>query len=137
VDDNHDAAESLAMILRLVGFDVTVCYDASTALRMATRTPFDVCVSDINMPGVSGYELARQLRGVAAGRPLYLVAVTARTSEEDRVKSYEAGFDLHVAKPADPLDLIAAVRTNGERVAAHRRGAGPAPSLPRATFQFV
>jgi two-component system OmpR family response regulator len=135
VDDNRDAAESLAMILRLVGFEVTVCFDAATALLMASRVVFDVCVSDINMPGVSGYELARQLRAAANGEPLYLVALTARTSEEDRVRSYEAGFDLHLVKPADPLELIGTVRTNGERIAALRRGGGPTPSVPRSRWQ--
>ena len=137
VDDNRDAAESLAMILRLVGFEVTVCFDAPTALLMATRTVFDVCVSDINMPGTSGYELARQLRASASGAPLFLIALTARTSDEDRLRSYEAGFDLHLVKPADPLELIATVRTNGDRIATLRGRNGPTPAAPRSRWQII
>jgi CheY-like chemotaxis protein len=134
VDDNRDAVESLAMILRLVGLNVSVYYDAPSAIEAAARSYPDVCVSDISMPGVSGYELARQLRAATAGRPLYLIALTARTSDEDRQRSYEAGFDLHLNKPADPMDLITTVRTHGERVAARRMTEAP-PLLERAWFR--
>lgn len=134
VDDNHDAVESLAMILRLVGCEVSVFYNAPNAIEAAARSQPDVCVSDISMPGVSGYELARQLRASTTGKPLFLIALTARTSDEDRKRSYEAGFDLHMNKPADPLDLISMVRTHGARIAARRCSESPPGSLERSRF---
>ena len=134
VDDNRDSAESLAMILRLVGFEVAVCFDAPTAIQAATQTSFEVCVSDISMPGQSGYDLARQLRADAA-EDLFLIALTARTSDEDRQRSFEAGFDLHLNKPADPLELITTVRTHGERIAALRSARPPQSPLQRARWR--
>jgi two-component system, OmpR family, response regulator len=124
VDDNRDAAESLAQIFRLIGLEVAVFFDAASAARAAARNLPDVCVSDISMPGMSGYELAQHLRTVTAGQPLFLIALTARTSDEDRRRSFEAGFDVHLAKPADPLELMTTVRTNGERIAALRTRPG-------------
>jgi CheY-like chemotaxis protein len=72
-------------------------------------------VSDINMPGTDGYDLARRLRVWAAGRPLLLIAVTARTTDEDRRRSAEAGFDRHFNKPADPIELVEEVARFGSR----------------------
>jgi len=134
VDDNRDAVESLAMILRLVGCEVSVYYDAPNALEAATRSHPDVCVSDIGMPGVSGYELARQLRTATGDRPMFLIALTARTSDEDQKRSYEAGFDLHLNKPADPLELISTVQKHGRRIAARRTNTSPPGSLERTRF---
>jgi CheY-like chemotaxis protein len=116
VDDNRDAAESLALILRLVGLQAEAAYDGPSALAAANRFRPDACVSDINMPGMDGYELARKLRAWAGQEPLLLVAVTARTTAEDRQKSADAGFDLHLDKPADPAAVVRTVLSYGHRL---------------------
>jgi CheY-like chemotaxis protein len=116
VDDNHDAAESLALILQLVGLQAEVAYDGPSALAKAARFHPDACVSDINMPGMDGYELARKLRARAGPEPLLLIALTARTNEDDRQRSADAGFDLHLDKPADPAALVSTVVSYGNRV---------------------
>ena len=117
VDDNRDAAESLALILQLLGVQAEAAYDGPSALRAADRFRPHACVSDINMPGMNGYELARKLREWAGPKPLLLVAVTARTTEEDRQRSADAGFDLHLDKPADPAALVRTVVSYGHRLA--------------------
>ena len=117
VDDNRDAAESLALILRLVGVQAEAAFDGRSALETAARFRPDACVSDINMPGMDGYELARKLRAWAGEKPLLLVAVTARSTEEDRQKSVDAGFDLHLNKPADPAAVVRTVLSYGNRLA--------------------
>src|SRR5207302_1120685 len=92
VDDNHDAAESLALMLELVGLDARAAFDGSSALELTRRFRPHAVVSDINMLGMDGHELARRLREWAGPRPLLLIAVTARTTDDDRRKSAEAGF---------------------------------------------
>ena len=121
VDDNHDAAESLALILQLVGLEAEAAFDGPSALQAAARFRPHACVSDINMPGMDGYQLARRLRQWAGSRPLLLIAVTARTTDEDRRRSLEAGFDLHLNKPADPGELLEAVAAFGNRLTALER----------------
>ena len=117
VDDNRDAAESLALILQVVGLEAEAAYDGPSALQALERFRPHACVSDINMPGMDGYELARRVREWAGREPLLLVAMTARTTEEDHRKSVEAGFDVHLDKPADPMKLVETVMTFGNRLA--------------------
>jgi two-component system OmpR family response regulator len=110
VDDNKDAAESLAVVLRHEGHDVRVALDGAAALAAATAAVPEVVLLDLAMPGMDGYEVARRLRqrpDLAATR---LVALTGFGSAEDHRKSGEAGFDQHLTKPVDPealLDLLA------------------------------
>jgi CheY-like chemotaxis protein len=106
VDDNHDAADSTADLLRIVGFEVRVCYDGPSALIVAGEFAPDVCLLDLNMPGMDGDELAPRLRGQAAGRPVLFAAVTARDDGEARCRTATAGFHLHLVKPVDPHDLL-------------------------------
>src|SRR5262249_46121603 len=91
VDDNHDAAESLALLLRLVGLQAEAAFDGPSALRTAAGFLPHACVSDINMPGMDGFELARPLRAGAGRRPLLLIALTALAAEEDPGRGREAG----------------------------------------------
>jgi CheY-like chemotaxis protein len=107
VDDNRDAASSLAFLLNVVGYDTRACFDGPSALAEAAEFRPDVCMLDISMPGMDGYELARRLRTLL-GRPL-LVAVTAVTGADFEQRAAEAGFDRWFAKPADPLEVIAAL----------------------------
>jgi PAS domain S-box-containing protein len=105
VDDNRDAAESLALLLRGEGHDVQVAHDGRTALEVARNHRPDVAFLDIGMPGMDGYELSRQLRAQPALEKLLLVAVTGWGQEEDRRRSRQAGFDRHLVKPVEPASL--------------------------------
>jgi signal transduction histidine kinase len=102
VDDNVDAAESLAMLLRLGGHDVQVAHDGAAALKLAAASPPDLAFLDIGMPGMDGYELARRVRKHEGLRDVYLVALTGWGQEEDRRRTREAGFDHHLVKPVEP-----------------------------------
>jgi PAS domain S-box-containing protein len=105
VDDNVDAAESLAVLLRLEGQDVQVAYDGPSALAQAAQFRPEILFLDIGMPGMDGYEVCRRLRQhPARDRPL-IVALTGWGQEEDRRRSQEAGFDLHFIKPVEPEEL--------------------------------
>lgn len=106
VDDNRDVADSAAELLRIVGFDVLVCYAGVQALALAREFVPDVCLLDLNMPGMDGDDLARRLREGAGDRPVLFVAVTAMGNEEGRRRTSEAGFQLHLVKPVDPHDLL-------------------------------
>jgi PAS domain S-box-containing protein len=105
VDDNQDAADSLAMLLRLAGQDVRSAYDGPSALAQAKDFQPALVFLDIGMPGMDGYETARRLRGEPGLRGVVLVAVTGWGQEEDRRRSAEAGFDCHMVKPVEPKAL--------------------------------
>ncbi len=109
VDDNHDVADSATELLRLVGFDTRVCYDGPSALAAAPEFLPDVCILDLNLPGMDGDELAVRLRDQATGRAVLFVAVTAMGGEECRRRTGAAGFHLHLVKPVDPHDLLRVV----------------------------
>jgi len=100
VDDNADAAESLALILQMDGHVARVAHDGPQALALAAQLHPQVAVVDIGMPGMDGYEVARRLRALPGPVPL-LVALTGWDSEDDLQASHAAGFDHHLAKPAD------------------------------------
>jgi signal transduction histidine kinase/DNA-binding response OmpR family regulator len=101
VDDNVDAAESLAILLRLGGCEVRVVHDGPSALAAALLSPPEFVVLDIGLPGMDGYEVARRLRADPATRDAVLVAVTGYGREEDQARSREAGFDHHFVKPVE------------------------------------
>ncbi len=105
VDDNRDLAESLAMVLRLWGHEVHVAYDGRAALEAAQRHAPEVVFLDIGLPHLDGFEVARRLRQRPELKAARLVAITGYGREEDRRRSREAGFDLHLTKPVDPTDL--------------------------------
>ncbi len=101
VDDNQDAAESMAMLLRLKGHEVRVGYDGAEALRAFDAFAPEIVLLDIGMPGMTGYEVARRLRAVPGAGGVLLVALTGYGQDEDRRRSREAGFDHHLVKPVD------------------------------------
>lgn len=105
VDDNVDAVESLAMLLRQAGHDVTTAYEAESALRALDRRAPDLAVLDIGLPGVDGYELARAIRARPQMKDIVLVALTGYGQPEDRGRAHEAGFDHHLIKPASFAEL--------------------------------
>jgi two-component system CheB/CheR fusion protein len=104
-DDNTDAADSLAQLLRERGHEVAVAYDGLAALHRAEAFRPDVAVLDLGMPGLTGHEVARRLRQRTDLGRVRLVALTGWGQEEDRRTSLAAGFDLHLVKPLDPADL--------------------------------
>ncbi len=105
VDDNRDAAESLAMLLRLQGHEVQVAYDGPGALEVTKDYHPEMVFLDIGMPGMDGYEVARRLRQQPGLENVKLVALTGWGQVEDRRRSKEAGFDYHRVKPPEPTAL--------------------------------
>jgi signal transduction histidine kinase len=105
-DDNRDAAESLAILLRLEGHDVELAHDGHAALNcFALRRP-DVALLDIGMPNANGYEVARRIRASPEGASVLLVAITGWAQDADKLASRAAGFDHHLTKPIEPDALI-------------------------------
>jgi PAS domain S-box-containing protein len=112
VDDNHDAGDSLAMILEMLGAEVRVARGGTEALDMFAAFQPTVMLLDIGMPGMNGYDVARAIRSRHPGHPVVIVALTGWGQDEDRRRSTEAGFDHHLVKPAeiDALqELLAAI----------------------------
>lgn len=105
VDDNEDAAETLAVLVRLWGYDVRTAYGAESGLESAQDYRPDCLLLDINMPGMDGYTLARQLRREPQLCRSRLVALSAYSSDEHGRRALEAGFDHCLVKPADPAAL--------------------------------
>jgi CheY-like chemotaxis protein len=110
VDDNPDITDMLAAVLRHAGYTVSSAHSAPDALTLAVARHFDVVVSDIGMPGMTGHELARALRAMPEYRVIPLVAVTGFDMYDDQERSAEAGFSAHLSKPVDPLALTRAIR---------------------------
>jgi PAS domain S-box-containing protein len=110
-DDNRDAAESLAMLLRMDGHDVSVATDGTEAVALFARMQPDFAILDIGMPGLNGYEVARRMRKEAKGRPLRLVAVTGWGQQADKALAFAAGFDHHFTKPLEPDKLLDLLRS--------------------------
>ncbi len=100
VDDNRDSADSLALLLRSWGHEVRTAHDGQSGLKAALSIRPQLVLLDIGLPGVDGYEVARQLRD-EFGRGVRLVAMTGYGQEEDRRRSRDAGFDRHLVKPVD------------------------------------
>jgi CheY-like chemotaxis protein len=113
VDDNRDAADSLAVVLRLNGRGVQVAYDGAAGLEMARQSPPELMLIDLGMPGMDGYELARQARQTTELAGVVLVALTGWGQPEDRRRTAEAAFDHHLTKPADPQALQAILASVG------------------------
>jgi signal transduction histidine kinase len=106
VDDNHDSADTMAMMLQMLGHATACIYDPRQTADAVNAFVPDIVFLDIGMPGLSGYDVARNLRS-AAGPHLTLVAVTGWGHAEDRRRTAEAGFDYHLVKPADMAAISA------------------------------
>jgi CheY-like chemotaxis protein len=106
VVDNRDAALTVAAGLELLGYDVRIAHDGPSALEVARGFNPHVCLLDIGLPVMDGYELARRLRAEdGPPGPLRLIALTGYGQESDRRRSLEAGFDAHAVKPVT-LDVL-------------------------------
>jgi CheY-like chemotaxis protein len=110
IDDNSDAAESIAVLLRLDGHEVKTVTDGMQALACVDVFAPHVAVVDIGLPGMSGYEVARHIRDNGSPAPL-LIALTGYGQAEDLDRSREAGFDHHFVKPADFKEIKQVIET--------------------------
>jgi len=106
-DDNRDAGETLAMLLRLDGHEVHVALDGLEAVEVFTRVQPDVAILDIGMPGLSGHEVARRIRDCGGEQPVTLIAVTGWGQKADKDRAAASGFDHHFTKPVEPAMLSA------------------------------
>ncbi|HTU68439.1 MAG TPA: response regulator [Steroidobacteraceae bacterium] len=104
-DDNQDALESLALMLRMEGHEVVCASDGEEALALAGQRRPEIVVLDVGMPKLDGCEVARRIRAESWGRGAILVALTGWGQDVDRRRSREAGFDMHLVKPVDPATL--------------------------------
>jgi CheY-like chemotaxis protein len=107
VDDNADSAESLSLLLELMGHTVRTAHDGEEALTEAEAFRPELVLMDIGMPRMDGYEAARRLRQATWADGLVIVALTGWGQDEDKRRSEEAGFDRHLIKPVDPTALEA------------------------------
>lgn len=115
IDDNHDANQTLAMLLQIAGHDVSSAFDGPEGLELIGALQPEVVVLDIGLPGLDGYEVARRLRADQRTRGAYVIALTGYGQETDVAQAREAGFDAHLLKPArvdDLLRLIASLSRN-------------------------
>ena len=117
VDDNEDTAATLGLIFSWLGYDVVMCNDGKSALKKFAEFLPSICIIDIDMPQMNGYELARRLRSTPHGNELVLATVTALEDQGHLREAEKAGFDLHFTKPADPGEIaeqISNLFQNGE-----------------------
>ena len=117
VDDNRDAAESLAVFLQLDGHSVHTAYDGVEAVEAAESFRPDIVLLDIGMPKLNGFEACRRIRATAWGKDMTVIAQTGWGQDEDKRRTQEAGFDGHLVKPVDPVALmkiVAALKTRDE-----------------------
>jgi len=106
IEDNMDAAESLQMLLHLMGHEVEAAYDGPVGIELAKRYKPEIVICDIGLPGaMDGYAVAQILRRDFPRGNTFMIALTGYGQHEDQRRSHEAGFDFHVTKPADPKEL--------------------------------
>ena len=130
-DDNRDAAESLGLVLRFMGYEVSIAYGGAEALETAARERPRAAIIDIGMPGMSGHEVARRMRLEAWGRHAILIALTGWGQDSDKQAARAAGFDDHLTKPVDPDD-VEAVLTRLLVDAPAQSGGGDVSDVSRA-----
>jgi len=107
-DDNRDAGETLAMLLRLDGHEVHVATDGLEAVEVFGRVHPEVVILDIGMPGLSGHQAAQRIREQCGDRPVTLIAVTGWGQKSDKDRAAASGFDHHFTKPVEP-DVLSAL----------------------------
>ena len=113
VDDNEDAASSLAAMLQMMGHEIRTAGDGTTAIGEAAAFRPDLVLLDIGMPKMNGYEVCRRMRAEPWGADLLIAALTGWGQDSDKRRAWEAGFDRHLTKPMDPAaldELLQAIR---------------------------
>ena len=106
VDDVSDVTEMIALLLKHAGYDVATADSGAMALRLANERTFNLIISDIGMPEMSGYELAGSLRARSEYQGIPIIAVTGYSEYHDRARALQSGFDAHLTKPIDPTALL-------------------------------
>jgi signal transduction histidine kinase/ActR/RegA family two-component response regulator len=106
VDDNRDGADSLAMMLKIMGNDTRTAYDGEEAFMAAVEFRPDVMLLDIGLPKLNGYEVCRRIREHPGGKEIVIIAQTGWGQDEDRQRTHDAGFDYHMVKPVEPKSLM-------------------------------
>ena len=106
VDDVADVTEMLSVLLTHAGYEVRTASSAAAALSSAKQDQFDVIISDIGMPQMNGYELARAVREIPGYEAVPMVALTGYSKFDDRQRSLDAGFNAHLTKPIEPRELL-------------------------------
>jgi CheY-like chemotaxis protein len=106
VDDYPDVLEVWTLYLRAVGFDVAAAADGGSALRLARAETPDIVVLDLQLPDVSGLDVARQLRGDVLTAAVPLIALTGRAMPNEIAEAHDAGFDAVLVKPCEPAQLL-------------------------------
>ncbi len=105
VDDNRDSLESLSTLLRMLGNEVRTAPDGLKAVEVAAEFVPEVVLLDLGLPRLNGFDAARRIRELPCGKDMYIIALTGWGQAEDRRRSREAGFNLHLVKPVDPTAL--------------------------------
>ncbi len=118
VDDNHDSALSLAMLLSIMGHETRTAHDGESAVAVAKGFLPEVVLLDIGLPKLNGYEVAQRIREQPWGASMFLIAVTGWGQDEDRQRSAEVGLNVHMVKPVE----AGALETLLSNLAGDRRG---------------
>jgi CheY-like chemotaxis protein len=120
VDDHPDAAQALAMLVRMLGHTCTAVTTGGEAIEQARAGDFDLGIVDIGLPDMSGHDVARALRKLPGGPAMYLAAVSGFGQPEDRTNALAAGFDHHVLKPLD-VAIVRRIISLADRAVASRK----------------
>ena len=121
VDDDHDAADSLRLLLEWHGFEVEVAYSGSSGLEAAQAFAPHAILCDLAMPGLDGNAVAREARRDPCLQQILLVALSGFAADADRRAALDAGFDLHFGKPVDPAEFPWFLRTYLRRAQSRAR----------------
>ena len=122
VEDNDDARSMLRAILELAGHEVIERADGPSGLEAAVNLRPDAALVDVGLPGLNGYDVARQIRARLSGQPMRLIALTGYGQPQNRTQALEAGFDAHLVKPVEPESLLRIV-TSAPKSTSPVRGA--------------
>jgi CheY-like chemotaxis protein len=106
IEDHPDTADSLRLLLECAGHEVAVAHTGPAGVEAATGWAPDAVLCDIGLPGFDGWAVARLLRSHPVTAAARLIAISGYSTEGDRQRSHEAGFDHHLAKPADPHEIL-------------------------------
>ena len=134
VDDNRDAAASLALMLELDQHHTHLAYSGPEAIDAVASFRPDVVLLDLGLPGLNGYEVACRIRARAGGSELLLVALTGWGGEDYRQMALAAGFDAHMAKPTDLAALARLLRAPAPPLASGLRPVGDGATTRRESF---
>ncbi len=106
VDDNEDAALTIATLAEILGNQIQAAYDGGIAVKVAAEFKPDIALLDIGLPTLNGYEVAKAIREQPGGKQIYMIALTGWGQDEDKREAEAAGFDLHLVKPVNPIELM-------------------------------